>query len=458
MPSDVGVNMYNKNVLQAWNANIDLQFVLDPYACAMYIVSYISKSQRGMSALMDRACKEARQGNMDIKKQVRHIGNYFLNSVEVSAQEASYLVLQMPLTKGSRDVIFINTSPPHERVLLLKQQSDLMELSPESTDIHYQNIIARYSKRPRQLDNWCLADYASQLDIKYPEEKKKTDIQDEVNDDDLNTDDDENLEFTEDDVLVTLKNGISIKRRIHDLILRYVRYHVKTDPENHYRERLLLFMPWRDESVDLLNGHNRYQEHYRQVHLLVDNKANFYEKNIDEIERAMQEAEEEFAQHDEIAPNAQQTNADHEAEGQQEASDFVMFNPDRPLEYRRYDIGADIGASTSVPNIECHSDRVSDDEYLKLVRRLNIKQREFFTHVLHWINTKDQPLYAFLSGGAGVGKSVLIKAIYQALHRQLHSIEGEDPDDIRILLCAFTGKAAYNINGVTIASAFHKKI
>ncbi|KAK3097672.1 hypothetical protein FSP39_011969 [Pinctada imbricata] len=457
MPSDVRVNMYNKNVLQAWNANIDLQFVLDPYACAMYIVSYISKSQRGMSALMDRACKEARQGNMDIKKQVRHIGNHFLNSVEVSAQEASYLVLQMPLTKGSRDVIFINTSPPHERVLLLKQQSDLMELSPESTDIHYQNIIARYSKRPRQLDNWCLADYASQLDIKYPEEKKKTDIQDEVNDDDLNTDDDENLEFTEDDVLVTLKNGISIKRRIHDLILRYVRYNVKTDPENHYRERLLLFMPWRDESVDLLNGHNSYQEHYRQVHLLVDNKANFYEKNIDDIERAMQEAEEEFAQHDEIAPNAQQTNADDEAEGQQEASDFVMFNPDRPLEHRRYDIGADIGASTSVPNIECHSDRVSDDEYLKLVRSLNIKQREFFTHVLHWINTKDQPLYAFLSGGAGVGKSVLIKAIYQALHRQLHSIEGEDPDDIRILLCAFTGKAAYNINGVTIASAFHKK-
>ncbi|KAK3105661.1 hypothetical protein FSP39_002926 [Pinctada imbricata] len=459
-PSEVRVNMYNENLLQAWNANIDLQFVLDPYACAMYIVSYISKSQRGMSALMDRACKEARQGNMDIKKQVRHIGNHFLNSVEVSAQEASYLVLQMPLTKGSRDVIFINTSPPHERVVLLKQQSDLMELSPESTDIHYQNIIARYSKRPTQLENWCLADYASQLEVKYPDDTKKKDIQQEINDDD-NIDavanGDEDSEFSEDDILVTLKNGIIIRRRIHDLILRYVHYNLKTDPENHYREKLLLFMPWRDEDVDLLNGHNSYQEHYKQVHFLVGHKANYYEKNIDEIERAMQQAEEEFAQHDEIAPNAQQRNADDEAEGQQEARDFVHFNPDRPLEHRRYDIGADIAASTSVPSIECHSDRISDDDYLKLVRSLNIKQREFFTHVLHWIKTKDQPIYAFLSGGAGVGKSVLIKAIYQALHRQLHSIEGEDPDDIRILLCAFTGKAAYNINGVTIASAFHKK-
>ena len=59
----------------------------------MYIVSYISKSQRGMSNLMHAAVKEAMAGNMDIKRQVRHIGNVFSNSIEVSAQEAVYLVL-----------------------------------------------------------------------------------------------------------------------------------------------------------------------------------------------------------------------------------------------------------------------------------------------------------------------------------------------------------------------------
>jgi len=36
--------------------------------------------------------------------------------------------------------------------------------------------------------------------------------------------------------------------------------------------------------------------------------------------------------------------------------------------------------------------------------------------------------------------------------------EGESPDDIKILLCAYTGKAAYNIDGTTIASAFHKEM
>ena len=84
-PQDIRVNLCNENVLKGWQANIDIQFILDPYACAMYIVSYISKSQRGMSSLMHAAAKEARNGNLDIKHQVRHIGNAFSNSVEASA-------------------------------------------------------------------------------------------------------------------------------------------------------------------------------------------------------------------------------------------------------------------------------------------------------------------------------------------------------------------------------------
>ena len=457
-PSEIRINLYNEHLLCAWNANIDLQYVLDPYACAMYIVSYISKSQRGMSALLDRACKEARQGNMDIKRQVRHIGNQFLNSVEVSAQEAAYLVLQMPLTKGSRDVLFLSTSPPDERVQLLKQKYQLEELSPDSTDIHHKNIFERYAKRPKQLERWCLADYASQLEVKYPE-KETSEVFEEVNDDDVQSSGDvsDDKEFSENKTVVTLKNGIVIRRRSHALVIRYVHYSAKTDPENHYREKLLLFMPWRDERVDLLNGKTSYKTHYEEKRFMVDMKVKQYEKNMAQIEQAMQAAEEEFQQYDELAPNAQEANAVDEAEGQEESVEYVHFNPDRPVEQRHYDIGTEIGVATSTACVECHSERIPDDQYLEIMRSLNFKQREFFNHVLHWLKTKDEQIYAFLSGGAGVGKSVLIKALYQALHRHLHSAEGEDPDDVRILLCAFTGKAAYNINGVTIASAFHKK-
>jgi hypothetical protein len=57
-------------------------------------------------------------------------------------------------------------------------------MSPDSTDIEAENIIKRYSNRPRALENWCLADYVSQLDIKYP--KKKLEDTANFKDDNLN--------------------------------------------------------------------------------------------------------------------------------------------------------------------------------------------------------------------------------------------------------------------------------
>ena len=43
---------------------------------------------------MEHACHEARNGNMDLKASVRHIGNTFINCVETSREESACLVLQ----------------------------------------------------------------------------------------------------------------------------------------------------------------------------------------------------------------------------------------------------------------------------------------------------------------------------------------------------------------------------
>ena len=64
--------------------------------------------------------------------------------------------------------------------------------------------------------------------------------------------------------------------------------------------------------------------------------------------------------------------------------------------------------------------------------------RCFNNHVFHWIKTKDATLYAVLSGGADVGKSFVIHALCQTLYRLLNPKEGENPDDVRVLLCAYT--------------------
>jgi len=60
----------------------------------------------------------------------------------------------------------------------------------------------------------------------------------------------------------------------------------------------------------------------------------------------------------------------------------------------------------------------------------------------------------FLSGGAGVGKSTVTNALYEALIRFLNNIAGENPDDVKMVKTAPTGKVALNIKGNTPHAAF----
>ncbi|CAB4013636.1 Hypothetical predicted protein [Paramuricea clavata] len=140
-PNELRINNYNPVCLQAWRANMDIQFVLDVYACAMHIVSYISKAQKGMSELLRKVCAEAKQGNSSIKQQVRDIGNKFLNSIEISAQEAVYIILQLPMRKCSRNVVFVNTFPSCDRVELLKPLCEIAKMSDESEEIHSGGLL-----------------------------------------------------------------------------------------------------------------------------------------------------------------------------------------------------------------------------------------------------------------------------------------------------------------------------
>ena len=61
-PSQCWINTYNPDVLRAWKGNMDIQYILDPYACVMYITSYMLKSERGMSELLKQVSKECRGG------------------------------------------------------------------------------------------------------------------------------------------------------------------------------------------------------------------------------------------------------------------------------------------------------------------------------------------------------------------------------------------------------------
>ena len=59
-PNEQKVNNYNASVMLAWQANMDIQYVLDAYACVMYVASYIMKTEKSMGVLLKQVAAEAR--------------------------------------------------------------------------------------------------------------------------------------------------------------------------------------------------------------------------------------------------------------------------------------------------------------------------------------------------------------------------------------------------------------
>ena len=246
---------------------------------------------------------------------------------------------------------------------MLKHKSALDELPAESTDIESDNIIQRYSKRPKKLQNFCLADYVSKVDVIYPKGNKLPERW-RKNDDDNNESSfsDENEDSLEDehgaedshssDLLYKAKNGTRYKTRKVPKIIRYVRSNKKNDLENYCREQLMLFIPWRNEQKDLLSSFDTFEAHYNSLKTSIESKSNEYEHQTEELELARQMIQDEENILDQIAPNTEQGNRETEEEGVKEAENFVYFNPSRVVEQRHYDIGIELQSTCSVPPAE----------------------------------------------------------------------------------------------------------
>ena len=107
------------------------------------------------------------------------------------------------------------------------------------------------------------------------------------------------------------------------------------------------------------------------------------------------------------------------------------------------------GGFFNVPNLN------SEEVFLQMCRSLNNVQHTIFIHTLHFFKTMKQlPMYIYIGGGAGVGKSTVIRVLYEGLERYMNSLPGTKPDAIKVLLKAPTSKAAFNIHGMTLPSAF----
>ena len=352
--------------------------------------TYITKGQRGMSKLLRKACEEATEGNKNIVNKVRHIGNKFLNAVEVSAQEAVYLVLQMPLRRSSREFQFINTSDPDERTFLLKSMDKIKELPYNSCDIESDNIIKRYQRRPKQLENVCLADFVAWYNCKsegndHIKAKPNSSLVD-VYLPENNVDDDlSDLEQTSEKDEYEMKGGITLIKRQKPRIIRSVRFNKNKDPENFCREQIMLYTTWRNETTDLLKDFQTYQDRFEVLKDMIEQNKKQYEHHTEALDQAVQDIESEESS-TVVAPNAQYRDEQDKEIGSKASELFGCFDPGKDKQHVEYDLINDIGIYPKTnDDEELLVKRLKDVDFRKHVQSLNIEQKEFFYHVLNSI-------------------------------------------------------------------------
>ncbi|XP_058986622.1 uncharacterized protein LOC131806501 [Musca domestica] len=402
----------------------------------------IGKIIRGVSRLMQEAMAEIREDNYSVKDRLQHIGNKFISASEVSAQEASYNILGMNLSQCSSAEVYINTFAPEKRVRMIKSKQELQNLERDSTNIFKTNILDHYIQRPDIFQNMCLAYFGAYYS--YSRKLKKSRYQEE--EDDFFANDDTNLDQVGAPIRLKNNSGYVYKRKA-PAIIRFPSFKVETNREDYFRSLVMLYFPWRNEVDDLLQNDN---ENTCLTHksTIEENRSQFElykEGELDEI--LLQVQDEDNAENNDIADN---TLLSYMLDDEFRA--LAIPEIDSNMNIFDVDHNNDPDTNDNIRFIKL-TPLVSERDLLADIRSLNVKQRAYLHHVLHNLVEK-KTFYEYIGGGAGVGKSRLIRAIFQSVTHRLNSIPGSNPEMPKVLLTAPTGKAAFGIGGSTLHALF----
>ncbi|KAL3196113.1 hypothetical protein MRX96_015593 [Rhipicephalus microplus] len=86
-PVEKFVNAFNAWIGRVLDTNMDMQIILDHYACASYVVDCVNRSDRGMSNLKRTVAEILKTNpNDDIEAVIRKLRVDVLKGIEMSAQ------------------------------------------------------------------------------------------------------------------------------------------------------------------------------------------------------------------------------------------------------------------------------------------------------------------------------------------------------------------------------------
>ncbi|XP_035990057.1 uncharacterized protein LOC118561925 [Fundulus heteroclitus] len=433
-PRDAWVNGYNPVLLRAWNANMDIQYVLDEYSCIEYMMSYIAKPEHEMAQYLKSVVEDLKKSNVNQQDEMKKIMQAY-SKREVSAQESVARTCSLPLKKSSRSVIFIQTG--EDAVKMSLPMSRLMNMGPDEEDIWMKGLPDKYVKRPQnvEFEDMCLAVFVSEYRVLYGRQIEGPNA-----------------------IPLLNEAGYIQKRTVgKPAVIRFTRFSEKKQPEKFYRRLLKLYLPHRSDEDLKSQEHPSYETFYNNgrhrrwsVKQWVDFNRKRYEGQGKKIDKIMEKMKKQGP-----VRNAWNTFA---PEVEVERLECVAQRPVVEQDEEQ-DPVPEYQMDVTLPAIEVP--KLSPDFVRQMFRSLNQTQSSIFYAIRHWClqrvwGQNPEPFFYFLTGGAGCGKSHVIKCVYQEatkLLRQLPRLRDVgDMSQPTVLLTAFTGTAAYNISGKTLHS------
>lgn len=324
----------------------------------------------------------------------------------------------------------------------------LKDLDENDTNVFNKSLLDRYEKRPDSLNSMCLAEFAAKFTTDYNDKQEDNDILPPT-------------EHSAKCARIKLKDNFgTMRERKREAVIRFHKHNKDAEPSNWHRAKIILYFPWRNEQMDLLSVYSSYQQHYEVIkRIVLDNESKYTKANVDDIEVDS----DSNPQHgwNQLAPCTEA----NQAQLLQQESEILSELCDQ-------DIRDNAELTNSSPRAQAVSVRfdgaakspvIPPNLYRELLRNLNPKQKEIVMFHRKWcketlIALKQgkllQPYRVFLNGPGGVGKSHVIKLIHSDTIKFLRLSNTFEPDDVIVLLTAPTGVAAFNINGMTLHSAF----
>jgi DNA replication protein DnaC len=123
-------------------------------------------------------------------------------------------------------------------------------------------------------------------------------------------------------------------------------------------------------------------------------------------------------QWDLLAPGLQHAHTNETAAGFRQSLQHAHINPEAHGQNPEYDLALDLGlAHLNTTSNNPLRYNMSDENYFNLMQSLSKQQLEFLNEIINHLKTSTQPIYRFLSGGAGTGKSYVLKALRETIER-----------------------------------------